>query len=409
MINTLDNIDKKAILDKILQSHAFANSQVYKDLLRYLVEASINNVTPKEYTIATEVFQKGPGFDPSQDTIVRVYMYNLRRKLAQYYSDEGMDEQVRIDVPKGHYSIEFSLYQKPKKSASLNRHIWIIPLIVLFLSNIFFIYKYSVTKSLPGRSGVHHDDLVWSSFFSNNAPKQIVLGDHFFFLKDSGSREKRTIMRRDDINSVNDLDAYKAESVERRNYKLLEYPMFPRNSVWPCADIIKLFMNNHLDFELNFSSNVTAQDIKNYNLLFIGSFHTLAVFDQTFRNSASQYLVYPNVLSYYDEINDSLITLPEEGDPLSHHVDYGIVRKIPGPNKNIVFIFTSFHETGTIGIVKYFTNKESLEKLEELFIRRFGHVPLYFEIIFKASGYNRTVYSTEIIYIKEIDPDTTFW
>jgi hypothetical protein len=39
MIHTLDNIEKKDLLDRIRQSQAVANSQVYKDLLRYLVEA----------------------------------------------------------------------------------------------------------------------------------------------------------------------------------------------------------------------------------------------------------------------------------------------------------------------------------------------------------------------------------
>ena len=88
---------------------------------------------------------------------------------------------------------------------------------------------------------------------------------------------------------------------------------------------------------------------------------------------------------------------------------YTAHRKIPGPKENLVFIFTSFHETGTIGIIKYFTDPASLEELRSKFIQELGHVPQYFEILFKASGYDRTVYSTEILFIHEISPEENFW
>jgi hypothetical protein len=83
--------------------------------------------------------------------------------------------------------------------------------------------------------------------------------------------------------------------------------------------------------------------------------------------------------------------------------------KIPGPNKNIVFLFTGFHETGTVGIIKYFTDPKSLKKLEQLFIKKLGNIPQYFELLYMASGYDRTVYTTEILHIHEINQDATFW
>jgi len=144
-------------------------------------------------------------------------------------------------------------------------------------------------------------------------------------------------------------------------------------------------------------------------LLFIGSLHTLTNLNQLFSNSKFKYQIYPNVVSYYDETKDTLITCPEVGDPVTYHIDYGFVRKIPGPTNNIVYIFTSFHETGTIGIMKYFMNELTLKELEQKFIDKLGRVPPFFEILFKASGYNRTDYTTEIVYLREVSADMKFW
>ena len=401
-------LNKKDILKKILQSESFANSQAYQDLLAYLFEASINNITPKEYTIANEVFHKGANFDPSHDTIVRVYMYNLRKKLEQYYSHEGIHDEIRVDLPKGHYEIRFTHRKKPKFDF-MKRLYWIIPMILLLLCNIYFVYKYIFQAPLLEDVEFYRHDPIWKGFLFNHVPKQIVMGDHFFYVKDDTVLSLRTIMRKDNINSESEFNLYKAENIERRNHIILRFPMFPRNSVWPSADIISLFVKTKQKFKLNYSSNVTASEIKNEDIIFVGSFHTLAAFDQTFRKSKFNYQVYPNILTYHDDFKDTTITNVVDLNPIFYHTDLGVVRKIPGPNKNIVFIFTSFHETGTIGIIKYFMDPQSLKLLENKFIDKLGYVPEYFEILFRASGYDRTVYATDIIYLHEISPEENFW
>src|SRR5690606_1864121 len=59
----------------------------------------------KEHEIATTVFNRGPDFDPGQDSMVRVYAHHLRQKLDNYYGSGGRGEPVRIVVPKGEYRV----------------------------------------------------------------------------------------------------------------------------------------------------------------------------------------------------------------------------------------------------------------------------------------------------------------
>ena len=57
----------------------------------------------KGYNIGLDVFEKGSGFDPDSDTIVRVQMVRLRRMLEHYYLTTGKNDLVCIDIPKGRY------------------------------------------------------------------------------------------------------------------------------------------------------------------------------------------------------------------------------------------------------------------------------------------------------------------
>ena len=407
MTQTINENNIRDSLRRVIESDTFAHSQAFQDLLVYLVEASLQNNPPKEFAIATEVFHKGQDFDPSHDTIVRVYVYNLRKKLEHYYQHEGKEEKIRFEIPKGHYGVEFVRKEQTAKKKSVRLSWLIAPFVVLLLSNLYL--SRFVLHKAESNFQAAVDSVIWSDFFGNGVPKQLVLGDHFFFVRDSHDREKRTILRRDDINSNQEFQQYKSKNIERRNYVQLRYPMFPKNSVWPMADLVTLLSCADLDFSMEYSSNVKASDFKDKDMLFVGSFHTLGALEQTFRNSHFDYKVYPNGLSYRDETMDTIITRQETGDPVFNHMDYAIVRKIPGPEQKTIFMFTSFHETGTHGTVKYFTEPETLQELENHFTQKFGYIPDYFEILFQASGYNRTVYTTKIEQIFEIPDDSIFW
>lgn len=68
----------------------------------------------KEYQIATEVLGRPPGFDPQSDSTVRVQAGRLRVKLAEYYSHEGTNDPILVEIPKGSYVLSFHLRGRPE-------------------------------------------------------------------------------------------------------------------------------------------------------------------------------------------------------------------------------------------------------------------------------------------------------
>jgi adenylate cyclase len=95
----------RAELDKVLAAQSFANSGRQSRFLRFVVEQALEGRGPhlKEYLIGVEVYDRGEGYDPRVDTIVRVEASRLRSRLADYYKSEGQGDPVRIELPRGSY------------------------------------------------------------------------------------------------------------------------------------------------------------------------------------------------------------------------------------------------------------------------------------------------------------------
>src|ERR1700733_15943512 len=58
----------------------------------------------KEYTIAVEALGRRSAFDPQTDTIVRVTVHALRKRLLEEYQKEGATHPVRLVMPPAHYA-----------------------------------------------------------------------------------------------------------------------------------------------------------------------------------------------------------------------------------------------------------------------------------------------------------------
>lgn len=103
-------------IEKLTKSHSLHSSESLCKLLRYLAEHSLDHpgIALKEYQIATEVLGRPAGFDPQSDSTVRVQAGRLRVKLAEYYGQEGVDDPVLVEIPKGSYALTFTL--RPMKS-----------------------------------------------------------------------------------------------------------------------------------------------------------------------------------------------------------------------------------------------------------------------------------------------------
>lgn len=95
----------KEQLDRISRSREFQKSARMQRFLRFAVQSVLTGKERelKEYTIALEVFDRPPDFNQRTDPVVRNEARRLRKKLEIYYSVEGAQDPILIQLPRGGY------------------------------------------------------------------------------------------------------------------------------------------------------------------------------------------------------------------------------------------------------------------------------------------------------------------
>ena len=108
------------LVERILLTSPFQKSANLHGLLSYLAECSIlgrfDALTERQ--IGEAVFGKPAGYNPADDSAVRVHVRQLRLRLHEYFDQEGRHEIERLDIPKGSYLLEFHSSEPETKRLS---------------------------------------------------------------------------------------------------------------------------------------------------------------------------------------------------------------------------------------------------------------------------------------------------
>ena len=108
----------EAELARVLAHSTFKDTKRLKKFLEYVVTETLEGrgARLKGYSLGIEVFDRPDDFDPQGDTIVRVQAGQLRRRLDLYYAKDGLNNPVRILLPKGRYEPTFELRREQLKA-----------------------------------------------------------------------------------------------------------------------------------------------------------------------------------------------------------------------------------------------------------------------------------------------------
>ena len=97
--------ERWALVNRIASSQHLKSSPRLREFLFYVAKCAIREA-PEDATeqqIGIRVFGRHPGYNSSEDSIVRTHARLLRQKLAAYFAEEGAAESIVMEVPKGHY------------------------------------------------------------------------------------------------------------------------------------------------------------------------------------------------------------------------------------------------------------------------------------------------------------------
>jgi hypothetical protein len=203
----LEEDPRWSVARRVAASKGFAKSKLLTSFILYVCEKRLLDQTDEitEQLIGEHVFRRPQGYNPGEDNIVRNYARLMRQRLEEYFNGEGLDEAIRIAVPRGGYVplfieedkvvgesgpqstpdglIEADSSREPKKMVEAIRNdpaqpghsAWGLRALcaVLFVALVF-----AVTRDMRGKVPQQSaSDRFWSVFFSPTRDTLVVPAD----------------------------------------------------------------------------------------------------------------------------------------------------------------------------------------------------------------------------------------
>lgn len=369
------NDPRWALVQRVIASPHLSSSPKLVEFFLYVVDCSLREA-PEEATeqqIGVHVFHRIPGYNSSDDSIVRSQARLLRLKLAAYFSSEGDNEELLVEIPKGHYLPVFrptnhATSAPPPHAASLSleiadplletvadpppsssrKHLWkgiagaLLCLLIGGLSGLLLERRLSAVP----RSDV---DTFWKPFFVGDSPLIIYSNPLFKGTPYTGLK----LVPNADI----------ADSPE--------YPGTPDETYTGTGEataiheLTRVFDTHHADFTLKRSRLVTWDEAKLRNLVFVGA---------PSQNGALQDLPTTSDFAIELDSNDKGYILnrhPHSGEPkrfvpASPNDEYAVIASIPGIEANRrIAIFTGLTTNGTQAAVEFACTPENVRQITD--------------------------------------------
>lgn len=108
--STLEGDPRWIVVQRVVRSSTFSRAAQLRAILLFVVRHTINHPEEPipEFEIGYRVLGRRKDFNPLDDNIVRVQMGHLRKKLEQYFSTEGIEDEIVIFIPQRSYKPCFS-------------------------------------------------------------------------------------------------------------------------------------------------------------------------------------------------------------------------------------------------------------------------------------------------------------
>jgi hypothetical protein len=279
--------ERKLLIDRVASSRYVNRSARLRDLLLYLTNRVLEEDACEihEQEVGHKVFGRPANYDTSSDNIVRVHASMLRKRLEQYFEEEGAQESVILEIPKGNYAPLFREREEAVQAIAIpepaiipskrgtDRRLWVLGLVAALFacSTAFLLIRGS--PAAGARDTLRPNvALFWSQIFHNDHPTDIVMDDAAIALYQEltgralslSDYYDRSYLRSLSENAAATLDAQAVSSVALRRQSSFADISF----VWK---LLRIPGVGQRPSTLRFARDYSFRDLKANNAVLIGN------------------------------------------------------------------------------------------------------------------------------------------
>jgi hypothetical protein len=410
-------------VERVLQSAALRNAHSSRRLLRYLADRSLaGDASPlKEYTIGVAAFHKPEGYDPREDSTVRIQIGRLRRKLDEYYRGEGKDDAFVVSVPKGQLRLVCEKGPVPSEAAALAQPVaedsphnpWRTAALVLgallllsLVAGTLVIVRTNAVPTAHVEPWTPELAELWQPFTGSNRPLLIAAGNPLFV-----QFANKAIYRSLSIENWEDLG--KSPGFEAISRALGTTDGRPIHYYAAVGEVSSAFLigqrlgPQQRNISIVRSSELQWQQLADANVLFLGPPRFFG--DKLLNMPVSLEITEaadgfvnlhprPGELANY-RYREPAAFLSEDGEACV------LVTHAAGPDgKSDVETFASNSTFGRLGAIHAFTDPSFAASLVHRMRGPSGHIPRYFQVLLKVHYKGGVPTETSYLLHREIRP-----
>jgi hypothetical protein len=378
-------------------------------LFDFLLARSLQGDAPKETEIALQVFGKSPGFDVSQDAVVRVYVHKLRRRLEEFSA--RAPGSGKIVIPKGEYRLLLEpvvepiapAVAAPTPRAPSRRASWIgigVAICCALVVGALLGTGFSAGGAQWDMREVRNS-AVWAPLLADDLPITIVIGDYYLL----GEANPRTghidrLVREFFINSHEDFrDHAELNPQLMQRYRNLDLTYLPAASAFALQDIEPV-LGTTKPVRVVLMSQLDANALKNSHIVYIGYVSALGMLgDRVFAASR----VSPG--GSYDELVDTqtdhtYLSTAMGAASGGEFRDYGYFSTFAGPSGNRVVVIAGTRDIGVMQIAQSLSQRHDVREL----CQRAGDAKA-FESLVEISGMGQTGLQSRSLFVTAMKAD----
>jgi hypothetical protein len=378
-------------------------------LFDFLLARSLQGDAPKETEIALQVFGKSPGFDVSQDAVVRVYVHKLRRRLEEFSA--RAPGSGKIVIPKGEYRLLLEpvveptapAVAAPTPRAPSRRASWIgigVAICCALVVGALLGTGFSAGGAQWDMREVRNS-AVWAPLLADDLPITIVIGDYYLL----GEANPRTghidrLVREFFINSHEDFrDHAELNPQLMQRYRNLDLTYLPAASAFALQDIVPV-LGTTKPVRVVLMSQLDANALKNSHIVYIGYVSALGMLgDRVFAASR----VSPG--GSYDELVDTqtdhtYLSTAMGAASGGEFRDYGYFSTFAGPSGNRVVVIAGTRDIGVMQIAQSLSQRHDVREL----CQRAGDAKA-FESLVEISGMGQTGLQSRSLFVTAMKAD----
>ncbi len=418
----------RATLQKILTSEALQKSETSQRLLRYLAERALRGETPKEVEIAIDAFGRDASFNSGEESLVRVAVRGLRRRLDDYYNGAGQGDEWRFELPKGGYRLVWSKrdpaapVEEPQADAkpapegspgTLPARVvpWLSPgvrawsvlaTVFLGLSLALNVYQWQTRPrfGLDPKLAPLARSSFWSGIIDSDRPLMLVLGDGFMYTNVDPTTGRVQYIRDRAINSSEELRVFLSQNPSLAQGRGQRYTsMLQKSTALGMTSVLQLVSHPGRTVEVRLPDDVQADDIRRYDIVYLGPISRLGPL-AGYYETQSRYRYDPALSAIRDtETNQSFLP---DGPFTEKHTEYALAARFVGPSNNHIVILTPGTRNSGMGqIIRMFTAPEWLADLQKKLDAQ-GQESSSFEALLSVTSFRLTDVSGELLAVHRL-------